>query len=310
VLTVWIAALGHCGCNGIGSTSSERRAEGINDQKIEVTTPFSNERPVALASGLFATPISLDGDPQERKITSLTVTANISATGEGSGTLELNQRKLLFTDFGDAEAVGADQSDRISVHVMRKQTDDPKGQNHELYQLALPEKLACKLYLVLAKSTSDESRLVIANGDEAKNVITLLPVSAESRLPVNKLDPPQQIDLTSDVVLTGNGLRSFRIQGDLGGEGRFYLDPNHHTYSIFGEVAWTTAMGWEPGKVAIKKQEAEDPSGKGRILYEIVTTSPRQTRYLLVISPSENEHRLVVRQGDAILFALPMRNSK
>jgi len=303
------------GCHHAGSTVKKRFAESMNgaqdEPSKESNTSPNDERQLTLTSRLFATPISFDGDPQDRKITSLVVRANIPSDGDGRGTLELNQTILQFTEFGDAKAVGEHPADQISVQFKRSPIEDPKGQNRELYRIVIPDNLKCELYLVLAKSTSDKSRLVIANGNEAKNVITLMPDSAEEHLPssANAPGPASQFDLTSDVALTERGLQTFRIQGELGGEGRFFLDPNFKSYSIFGDLESTTLLGWEPLRTAIERQDAEDPFGNGRVLYEIAAESPHKTRYFLVISPHDDRHRLVIRQGETVVFVLPMRNS-
>jgi len=289
-----------------------------DDQKSTEALRLDDEVTVRLTSRPFATPIYHRG----KEITSLEVSLLRPEGDSRHGVLQLNQTKLRFNNFGDAEPIGKHRSDRIPVRFQKCQIEDPKrGGSRELLKSVSSEQLYCTLYLVLATSPSDADRLVVvydagieSNASRsfhevsATYVIALKPVPANTQpSSVRESRKPGQIDLASDLVRTTIGLKQFRIRGEVGGKADFYLNPNDVSYTVFGDNGITTLLGWGPRKVMLERQKDEDPRGKGRDLYEIVAGSPRMTRYYLVIDDEPKGCRIVIRQGELVQFVLPMK---
>ncbi len=276
-----------------------------------------NVHTLKLSSSFFATPISLH-QTRPASITSIKLAATLTS-GQGSGTLELNHTALKFDDFGDFEVFGAHKSESIPVQFIgveptsdkflgdKVPADDPQ---RSLFKLILPEGFF-SLSLV-PESALQDCRLIVQRDG---GVINIIPLGRESLAVGNPktidskdtLPTTDHIDLSSEYLLTEIGLKDFRIQGTLGSEAKFYLNPNHQGFNMWGEEGMSTLMGWQPRSVDLRLQNTLDPSGKGRKQFELVTNGPRQTRYFLIVSPSESRHRLVIRREETVIHLVPMR---
>jgi hypothetical protein len=273
-----------------------------------------------LSSGFFATPISLH-QRRPGTITSFKLVANL-ASRKGSGVLELNQTALKFNDFGDFEVVGAHQSESIPVQFIQTETvrdeirgrviptDDPQ---RSLVTLILPEGFF-NLSLVVPKSSLKDCHLIVSRDSSVINRIPLshksLSVGDPQKMDSNDSNPmTDSIDLSSEYVFTEIGFKEFRIQGVLGSQAKFYLNPNHQGFNAWGDEGMSTLLAWQPRSVDLQLKKTPDPQGKGRKQFELVTNGPRQTRYFLIHSPLEHGHRLVIKRDESVIHVVPMRAS-
>jgi len=271
-----------------------------------------------LSSSCFATPIALQRtDPGT--ITSIKLAATLQS-GQGNGKLVLNQTPLKFNDFGDYETIGVQQSQTIAIHIkkgeppndeLQRKTQSVSNPQPDYYEVTLAES-AIKLGLVMppsnTHSNTHDCRLIVGGN----NPIPLTGEQAE----IEELETGKNavvdatavpIDHTSEYVLTEIGFKRFRIKGKLDGDAEFYLDPNNVSLTAFGEPGMSTLIGWSPRNVTLSLRDAPDPLGQGRRQFEIVGNGPRQTSYLLVVSPTENHHRLVIKRDDIVILVVPLK---
>ena len=118
----------------------------------------------------------------------------------------------------------------------------------------------------------------------------------------------QRVDI--DVTASLGALRvSLDITlDDKGGKGRMGFDPNSTRFNKFGDEGGYTEIMARSRDVTLSALELEDPTRKGRRLYEIKGEGLKGRLFLVLAREKTNSHRLLVADKDGtVRRVLPLR---
>jgi hypothetical protein len=97
-------------------------------------------------------------------------------------------------------------------------------------------------------------------------------------------------------LVDGHGARRLYLQVQLDGKsgsGTLSLDPNLERYTAFGDDDGNTEMAIKEIKVQLVQVEKDDPTKKGRLLYEVKYEKLLHRLYL-VVPPTKSESPLLL----------------
>jgi hypothetical protein len=265
-------------------------------------------------------PLAIRDGTINRLITSIEIKGEISADGDGQGTVLLDDRPLMLNTFGDATPGGPRKQE--SRRVAFRRTKDgvaPMGVDLRAFEIVFADgSLSRQLFLALAGDTAHPHRLLFFRPEDGpRPKVTAFPARSPMRL-VDLHGLPAHKDAFSDRLLgtdihfttlydSGGQPRQFLIRGTLNGPGQLELDPNSLMLDSFGHVQGSTMLGYRTIDVKLAPVEPADPAKKGRRLYHILPKSPIPERFSLVLMPGEvGPHRLLLHEKDAIVQVLTL----
>jgi hypothetical protein len=279
--------------------------------------PKKDGETLRLQTDGLATPFHLPGERRSQAITSVEIRGTLLADGDGRGTVTLDESPRIFNALGDTiegRAKGVEPRSVVFRLLQREET----GGKRRLYEVAFSDgSFPHCLRLVIGSATGGPHRLLIYAASPApekrpslERILELkgLPEIKEA-LPAAPLGAA--VNLTTLSPTHGESrLQRLAIQGTLSGPARLTLDPNHLMVNAYGDVVGSTLMGFTPHRATLKRVKAEDPSGKGRRLFEIVPDGPAlPARYFLVLGPTDSgPHRLLVHEGARLQQVLALHD--
>ena len=278
-------------------------------------------------------PLNLQVNADSYEVRSLRVTGEITSSEEATGTLTLDTRSGQPNEFGDVPSRADGESvvlpvrfrgfspvSRMGERIPRAPGISEGGPGRASYEIVFPEHdVDPKFDLVvgwesyLAHHLKVWTKVESAGFPAGTRIRSILPLSGTPN--VQTLIPSEPISGTVQFrgyyTIAREELRNLRIEGRLQGAGRLHIDPNLIHKERFGEGGGITAMGYRPHEVRIERVELEDPSGRGRRLYEVVPDDPvNRNRCFLVLGRADDspDHRLLLYRGDTIWTSVPLED--
>jgi hypothetical protein len=274
--------------DGAGAAPVERPGAAALDVRSDRLPPF----PLA------------DGD-QLRQITGFVLRLDAFDDNGGKGTLTIEEDKLNFNDFGDAERTGGKEPVSYAVTLRKKDV----GIAHKLFAVVFADgRLADRL--VFGHSPAGNAhRLLVMPAKDARAPERIVELRGRKIVPDALGDGPQPDRFHFETLMSETGpqpgqqgpatrLKRVALSGSVNGEGQLDLDPNYLMLSPDGHVQGSTLMGWQPIRLTFRPLGA-DPARKGRRAFELVSPQIKGPRsYVLVLAPTElGPHRLLVKEG-------------
>jgi hypothetical protein len=97
---------------------------------------------------------------------------------------------------------------------------------------------------------------------------------------------------------------------DKGGKGRLGIDPNTTRFNVYGDETGYTEIATRSIDVTVSAVEREDPTSKGRRLYEIKAEGLKGRLFLVLAREKTGTHRLLLADTDGtVRQVFPLRGA-
>lgn len=117
----------------------------------------------------------------------------------------------------------------------------------------------------------------------------------------------QKVDIDTSSLPTHRISLSVTLD-DKGGKGTLGIDPNTTRFNVFGDEAGFTEIATRSRDVTLAALEREDPTGKGRRLYEIKGEGLKGQLFLVLAGErTESDRLLVADKEGTVKQVLPLR---
>lgn len=267
----------------------------------------------------FPTPITITGDPRLRSITSVELAGSLKS---GQGTITLNVGALMFNDFGDAIPASDEVAQPVAVRFERlvpptQEFGNDQVETRQLYRINFADlAFAEQMSLVISTRTCDPHRLIINAPPTTKRgnqpPLQILDLQGTPQVQTTLPDPGQQRFQWACLIRAGvnDGLHRFEISGKPNGLVHLHLDLNHLGFNPYGDISFSTMMGISSIRSVLARQDIEDPTQAGRVIYHVVTKQNNlPNQYAVVLSPTAlGPHRLIVRTKGQIRDVIPLHD--
>lgn len=134
----------------------------------DVSAPADQPLPLDLSSGPLPSQLRLLKADGMAEIAFSEIVLHVDKWGaaESVGTIIFDERKINVDDFGDASVKGGPKVVRHAARFERLKSEDPTGENRQLFRVHLQEKLLqARLHLVISPKRISPHRLLIGNED-------------------------------------------------------------------------------------------------------------------------------------------------
>jgi hypothetical protein len=271
---------------------------------------------IELRTDPLVLPLHMENDPAERAITAFAIRGQISADGNGTGTVTFDESTWSFNSFGDATRIKAKAGEPCSVSF-RLTKRAGKENRRRAYEIVFADgSFPKQLHLVLADETSGPHRLLI----QARN--TKKPAWEVQKDHILELHGrPEVKDALPDAPLarrvnlmaympTDRGLKLVRVVGIPDGPAFLDDNPNRLLFTAFGDLGGITLMGYQAFPVTLRQAAVKDPAQTNRRLFEIMPAGRALPfQYWLVLAPTETgSHRLLILEGQFLRHVLPLHD--
>ncbi|MGI9519109.1 MAG: hypothetical protein ACR2NP_18805, partial [Pirellulaceae bacterium] len=306
------------------------------------TQVADNPQHVHLRAGHFATPIELPGDVDRRKITSLEILCESLNANGGTGTLIIDDRAVVFNEFGDANVADSGELAHYEVSFLRiEEKTDPDARrgpgrtqaNRSLYRLVFTDEFCTgEFCLNICHDGVTPPKLVQIDPDlrgglrrDEPKIERVLQMHA---MAPQETDPPGQQPVGDEISLSTTPLEltpgkltaGITIRGALGGEGTFENDGNSCSYADYGDSGMQTLAGYPGSLIELVERTLQDSLQQGRRIFDVqcergeLLHLPDATGEIGVsIVWSKligQDHRLIIRCDEQIIRVLPLVDTK